>query len=225
MSYFEATSVVEGVPAAGASVTAIAGATDETGQRPDDSYVLRSVAILIAGFVVGGLLTKWLEPGPFTPVAGVGMFAVFYVVTQALERLFELTRLIFPNLGATEEGGDKKNKEEAQVDATKARAAALNAVVTQAGNVPDLINAAAESKKVVSKVAANTAVIAWAINSFLAAVACGALGLYFLKAIGVQDVSSWVDIAVSSLVIGGGTKPLHDLIKNIEKAKEEKSDT
>ena len=47
-----------------------------------------------------------------------------------------------------------------------------------------------------------------------------ALGLYFLEAIQVQDPNRELDVFVTGLVIGAGTKPLHDLITRIEKKKE-----
>jgi hypothetical protein len=48
------------------------------------------------------------------------------------------------------------------------------------------------------------------------------VGVGELGAIGVQAAPIWLDIVVTGLAIGSGTKPLHDLIKNIEKAKEGK---
>jgi hypothetical protein len=44
-----------------------------------------------------------------------------------------------------------------------------------------------------------------------------ALGLYFLRAVQVQSPTAWLDVLVTGLVIGGGTKPLHDLMALIEK--------
>lgn len=46
-----------------------------------------------------------------------------------------------------------------------------------------------------------------------------ALGLRFLTAIEVGNSPVWLDTFVTGLVIAGGTKPLHDLIGTIEKAK------
>jgi len=46
-----------------------------------------------------------------------------------------------------------------------------------------------------------------------------ALGLRFISAIGVGSPARWLDVFVTGLVIAGGTKPLHDLIGTIEKAK------
>lgn len=68
----------------------------------------------------------------------------------------------------------------------------------------------------------NRAVIMWAVASVIAMSLCGAFGVLLLQAIGVQAAPIWLDIAVTGLAIGSGTKPLHDLIKNMEKAKEGK---
>jgi hypothetical protein len=37
--------------------------------------------------------------------------------------------------------------------------------------------------------------------------------------IGVTTAPLWMDIAVTGLAVGAGTKPLHDLISKIEKSK------
>jgi hypothetical protein len=45
------------------------------------------------------------------------------------------------------------------------------------------------------------------------------LGLRFLSAVQVAAPPRWLDVFVTGLVIAGGTKPLHDLIGSIERAK------
>jgi hypothetical protein len=67
---------------------------------------------------------------------------------------------------------------------------------------------------------ANRAVIFPGIGFILAVLLAEWLGLFYIQAIGVTDLSRNVDIIVTALAIGGGTKPLHDGIKRIEKAKE-----
>lgn len=54
---------------------------------------------------------------------------------------------------------------------------------------------------------------------------CGGLGLYFLRTVGVMDVSKGVDIFFSGLLIAGGTKALHELIKSLEAIKSSGSTT
>jgi hypothetical protein len=43
-----------------------------------------------------------------------------------------------------------------------------------------------------------------------------AFGLYFLAAVGMTSVSHSIDAIVTGLTVGAGTKPLHDLITNIQ---------
>lgn len=67
---------------------------------------------------------------------------------------------------------------------------------------------------------ANRAVLISALAFVLAVLLCENLGLYLLQAVGATDVSGNLDVIITALAIGGGSKPLHDFIKSIEKAKE-----
>jgi uncharacterized membrane protein YfcA len=58
----------------------------------------------------------------------------------------------------------------------------------------------------------------WAAACFLAMLASGAFGVFMLHAVGVTSVRPAVDIAITGLAIGSGTKPLHDLISKFEKS-------
>ena len=192
-------------------------ASNPAASKPDDKAKYIAVGLLILGVVAGGFLTEVRHPKEFAPAEGVGMFAVFYVATQALERLFELFRVLFP--AAT--SASDTSKADAQANTKVATVEALNALATGVTeDAQDQVQDAADKKAKEEKIESNTSLIAWGANSCVAAVAAGGLGLYLLDAIGVQDVHRWVDVAVTSLVIGGGTKPLHDLIKNVEKSKE-----
>jgi len=42
------------------------------------------------------------------------------------------------------------------------------------------------------------------------------LGLELLKSVGVASAPVWLEILVTGLAVGGGTKPLHDLIKQLQ---------
>jgi hypothetical protein len=67
---------------------------------------------------------------------------------------------------------------------------------------------------------ANRAVIFPAFGFILAVLLAEKLGLFYVQAVGVTDLSKDWDIVITALAIGGGTKPLHDAIKRLEKAKE-----
>lgn len=66
---------------------------------------------------------------------------------------------------------------------------------------------------------ANKAIVMSAIAFVIAVVLCEVLGLYLLQAVGVEKIPGNLDVIITALAIGGGTKPLHDFIKNIEKTK------
>jgi hypothetical protein len=75
---------------------------------------------------------------------------------------------------------------------------------------------------------ANKGVVVGAFATLAAVVFSAWIGLYFLHTIsggsfGSGDEDKWArsfDVLLTGLAIGGGTKPLHDLIKRIEKSKE-----
>jgi hypothetical protein len=46
------------------------------------------------------------------------------------------------------------------------------------------------------------------------------LGLRFVAAVDVSDPPEWLDVFLTGVIIGAGTKPLHDLISRIEKKKD-----
>jgi hypothetical protein len=71
---------------------------------------------------------------------------------------------------------------------------------------------------------ANRTILMWGIATGLATVASGASGFYLLHMIAAPDwtvdIPSWVDALVTGLVVGTGTKPLHDLITRAQGAKD-----
>ena len=58
--------------------------------------------------------------------------------------------------------------------------------------------------------------------SFLAMLASGSLGLLLLRSVGLTGAPVWADIFVTGLAIGSGTKPLHDLISNLQQSSSQK---
>ncbi len=154
--------------------------------------------------------------------AGVGVFAVFYAVTQGIERLLEpISALVYKTKDAVTE----RNRKLAQ---------ALSPV--PAGDRQTAIQQAADAQAMLDQRRADRAVIFWAVATVLAMAVSAALGLYLLHAVGLpeggwrggpfsaQGLRRWVDLLVTGLAVGGGTKPLHDLISNLQASKEAKKD-
>jgi hypothetical protein len=145
------------------------------------------------------------------------IFAVLYIVAQASERLVEP---LMKNVAPQEV---EHAKAAVKVTAKTRQAAVL------AGNPEAAASSAAEesvAQKALDRIQGQRAVIAWAIASSFALIICGLLGLGLIEAVSTTDVTGFkealfrrVDVIVTGLAIGAGTKPLHDLITRIEKSK------
>jgi hypothetical protein len=181
-----------------------------------------SLAVIAIALVGCGVLNRLVNPIPFTVPAGVGVFAVFYAVTQGLERLLEpISALVYKTNNAV-------------TDRNRTLAQALSTSPT--GNRQTAIQEAAAAQATLDQRRADRAVIFWAVATVLAMAVSAALGLYLLHAVGLpegswrggpfsaQGLRRWVDLLVTGLAVGGGTKPLHDLISNLQASKEAKKD-
>jgi hypothetical protein len=179
---------------------------------PDVGAVLIAYGGLVIGAAAGILLWHWRDPAVFQPGTGISVFAPLYILAQSIERFIEP----FSNLlGAASPddagGGESKKKSEA-----------LEAV--SLAIVSNDLAAAAKWQRVVDRIRRNTAVIAWGIASAIGMVLCGLFGLLMLRMVGFAGVPEEVDIVISGLAVGSGTKPLHDLISNLQQSKEQKED-
>jgi hypothetical protein len=113
---------------------------------------------------------------------------------------------------------DKKDEGQAKQARDEAVAAALSTPTTQNAS------AAANAQAVVEQRRANTRVLLFGTGALLGMVGCGYLHAFFLKTVGVSGIQPWVDLLITGLVVGGGTKLLHDLISNLQAAKDDKKD-
>jgi hypothetical protein len=68
-----------------------------------------------------------------------------------------------------------------------------------------------------------TAVVTWGVATGLGFLLCAALNITLLQAVranGSGQPPFWADLLVTGLVVGAGTKPLHDLVCIIERGKQ-----
>ena len=130
--------------------------------------------------------------------------------------------------------------------APEAAAALVAATKTATAAVQTAQSQAAVAEKEHHRSQANRAVLMWALASTLAMVVCAWVGIFLLRSVEtpastataaststaastLTNVSGspvkkapssppnrWVDLVVTGLVVGAGTKPLHDLITNIQ---------
>jgi len=77
---------------------------------------------------------------------------------------------------------------------------------------------AGDTAEMKAKARANTAVVTWSVATALGFVLSALLKAGLLTSIASPTVtpSKWLDVVVTGLVIGAGTKPLHDLVMKIQ---------
>jgi ElaB/YqjD/DUF883 family membrane-anchored ribosome-binding protein len=64
-------------------------------------------------------------------------------------------------------------------------------------------------------------VIFWAVATIVAMLGSASLHLYFLHSVGISSASRWLEVLATGLIIGAGTKPLHDLTTALSARKEQ----
>jgi hypothetical protein len=165
-------------------------------------------ALLAVGAVGGILLWKWRDPATFVAGAGISVFAPLYILAQGIERFIEP---FSSQLSPKAPGTANETKAKAQQDVSTA---------IKNGNADE----AAKNQLLVDRIRRNTGVIAWGLASFLGMLLCGLFGLLMLRLVGFRGVPAEADIVISGLAVGSGTKPLHDLISNMQRSKDQKED-
>ncbi|MDQ3691410.1 MAG: hypothetical protein M3406_15555 [Chloroflexota bacterium] len=205
-----------------AEAPATSAVTPAAAEEPKTPSVAYAVAWVLAAVGIGGgiILSDQWDPAPFDPADGFSALALFYIVAQAIERAIE------PFTGfvkAAPEGEAKQaTKKEAEAKRNLFLAAAY--VSADGDNEQTNVTLAAKWHAVVKEIRANTKVYAWGASTMLGALASGALGLYLLRAVGADATPGWLDVTITGVIIGGGSKALHDLMKGIETSKEKNED-
>lgn len=231
-AYGETTPLPEVEAAAGGVVgvvskrAAATPATTRTGvaatDGKDKDVLPDRLAVGLTGLaVLVGIGVAWYYRQPsFTPTVAFNAFAVMYIIAQAIERISDP---LTPFLGRAKPADEPKAKAIDQPTAKTRRDLAVVNALMKPGDLPAATKAA-QTQRNVDQIRANLTLLMWGVNSMLAMLASGLLGLYLLKTVGMTNVPTLVDIAVTGLAIGAGTKPLHDLISNISASKTSKQD-
>jgi hypothetical protein len=163
------------------------------------------VSLLLVG---GGLLGSWLiwrslQVTTFRATSEGSIFAGIVVFTAAVERLLEPFTRWLPGRAAQHRYG-------------WALAAMENGVGSTA--------AAAKAKADADQARADKGVLAWGLATGLSTIMAASGGFYLLHMIAENPqwdaIPTWVDALVTGLVVGSGTKPVHDLISRVQQTKE-----
>jgi len=149
----------------------------------------------------------WLEPPVIRFDAGYVPYVGVVFIAAGLERLLEpFSQLLLPVSGAKYYVADAM---------TKARQAGADPVVPSE-YVQTLLNEAARARADVDSLRATRAFVFWMISTGAGLLISGLAGFFLLRSVSVSHVNSVLDLLVTGLAIGAGTKLLHDLITRIQ---------
>lgn len=160
----------------------------------------------LIGYAIAGAgygLAFWVhianfdEAAPYRVAGNVSTFAMLFALALAIERLIQPF--------ASKLGPDSEP-------------ARLNLEAARSAVQPDPA-AIRQAKKTLSEDRNATALITWGVASFVGFLLTASSNVTLLKSI--LDASAkpwyWVDLLVTGLVIGAGTKPLNDLVTRLER--------
>ena len=192
-------------------------------------YGTAAAALLLVA-VVCWAVTRWVphpasEIDAVRPVDGLTIFAVFFVAALAIERLLEpVSNALLPKAHLAKGAHDamKEAKDEAveYLDRTAAAdgtavAAASPVAEADPADANDAIGRAAEAVEALSVRQLQRATLFWAFATCLGMLMAAAMNLYFMNTVGITVGHRWEEILATGLIVGAGTKPLHDLVKLI----------
>jgi hypothetical protein len=157
---------------------------------------------LLVVAIAGGV--AWMLPKATTFHVGTATaaYGVVFVFAAAVERLLEPLSHWLPGRGA-------RNAYDATV------AAMMN------GHPAADLTAVARSKAAFDRSVANRAIVLWGVATAVATVVSAASGVYLLHMVASDSwnpaaIPGWIDAIVTGLVVGSGTKPLHDVITKVQ---------
>ena len=210
-----------------AAVQAEAPAREAAGQAPpaETAQTRLWVRLLIAIAAIAAVLLAWAITVHFThdpavrfgslmpkPVNGTTIFAVFFVASAAIERFLEPISGLLP---------DKSDLRQEAHDA-KARAGREFVHGQDAATASTMLKHAARKEADAKDWVFGETVGFWALATIISVVASAALKLYLPYVVGIATGGRPIQILATGLIIGGGTKPLHELVGYMSAAKEAK---
>ena len=182
-----------------------AAATPPLPPMPGKAEQLRSTGIALGIAAVFFAAAWWLHGNTSSAYridSQWGAFAGLFILALAIERALEpFSRKLGPDTTALKTDRDR----------TLASA--------PADNMKDL---AVEYQLRVEMYRRLTTVVTWGMATGLAFLLCAQLNITLMQAVSASGSAAppfWADLLVTGLVVGAGTKPLHDLVSNIEQGK------
>lgn len=182
---------------------------DRGGMKPGEHEQLWYTTLAL-GIAAVSFLAAWGLHGNTPSTYRVGnqwsAFTGLFILALAIERaIAPFSRKLGPDTSKRKEARDR------------ALAGA------QADNVKEI---AVQCQLAVEMCRRLTAVVTWGVATGLAFLLCAQLNITLMQAVranGSGAPSFWADLLVTGLVVGAGTKPLHDLVSNIERGRQDPS--
>jgi len=186
---------------------------------PSAQNVYWSYALVIASAIVAWWIYTKSDPGSLVVDAdNFSVFAPFYIAAQAIERFLEPFASRWNNTTAEKTALKFAREEKKLLESPPGGGPAATVTAIEAANT-----AVENAELALAKAKASRAIPLWAFASVLGLLACSMLGLGLIAAVSKEAPSGefvrTVDVLLTGLAVGAGTKPLHDLISRLEKAK------
>jgi hypothetical protein len=184
-----------------------------------------SYATVVLACVIAAVIYTVTDPQPLiVNVEGFSLFAPLYIAAQAIERFLEPLAAIW-GVTADQKSDVRKAKETLVKEARVAAGGAAGADAADAkAKLEDAEAALANKEAALANKKARRTLWLWAAASSLALLVCALLGLGLIEAVAKQRPGSeylrTIDVLLTGLAVGAGTKPLHDLIARLETAKD-----
>lgn len=205
-----ATVTVPNVTGAGLAAQATPVSASAAAAPPSGKVTLSSILAVVAAIILMCFAHRyWIKPTPVLNIASSYVpYAGVIAASAALERFLEpLSNLLMNNQAKTDKAG-----------AATAKTAALKAAADPSVGMAAVQSAAQDAANAQAKAdtqRANRTVFFWAIASICGIGISGGFGFFLLQSI-AAGVNPYLDLAVTGLTIGAGTKPTHDLITSLQ---------
>ena len=200
----EATTILSTPPPPAWAVNAEAAAVASKGAGAGTVGI--AFLIVAAGAAVAYVMQRWgTHADPFKIGNQTSAYAGMIVFAGAVERILEPFSNWFPG--------------------THARNEYESAVAAMANGHPAMsLRDVAAAKAKLDRAMSDRTVLLWGVATAIASIVAAASGFYLLHMIAAPDwvtsIPRWVDALVTGLVVGTGTKPLHDLITRAQSARQ-----
>lgn len=179
---------------------------------PSPVYRVGGAALGVAGIIV--VFVAGVSKATYAPVAGIAVFAVLYVIAQAVERLVEWVteglKLIPDSPGA---------KKSEAVRALRDANSTLNGNPAIADFTAAQASKAA-NEEVVEKARTDILFLGHGLSILLCSIAVNWMNYGIMDSLGASHLNADLDRLLTALAAAGGSKGLHELIGRVQAAKE-----